>query len=201
MSLQQTNTIENRRIQFFRASEPLFERFGYRKTTVEDICRAAQASKRTFYELFNNKSDLFARLLFDISERAIQSWSANSTEIVDSLLKLESFIDFYADNLAVRPIFQTVFGEPDVMEKFADILYHAPSSPVLSSLRNILDEGVKNGSFRPLNPDKLLWMIYALLDSMYFLLPMMTKIAGADEDKELAEELRRFIIHGVRRTS
>jgi AcrR family transcriptional regulator len=30
--------IDPKRLRFFEAAEPLFERFGFRKTTVEDIC-------------------------------------------------------------------------------------------------------------------------------------------------------------------
>jgi len=47
-------TATAKRGRFFSTAEPLFERFGYRKTTIEDVCRAAGMSKRTFYELFKD---------------------------------------------------------------------------------------------------------------------------------------------------
>lgn len=44
------------------ASIRLFTRYGYRRVTVEEICREAGASKMTFYKYFDNKQDLFERI-------------------------------------------------------------------------------------------------------------------------------------------
>ena len=40
-----------------------FERFGYRKTTIDEICRDGGISKKTVYAHFRDKEDLFARVL------------------------------------------------------------------------------------------------------------------------------------------
>ncbi|HSG27846.1 MAG TPA: TetR/AcrR family transcriptional regulator [Candidatus Krumholzibacterium sp.] len=48
-----------KRLQIMSAGEELFFRNGYRKVTVEDICRRAGASRMTFYKYFPNKMELF----------------------------------------------------------------------------------------------------------------------------------------------
>ncbi|NQU05332.1 MAG: hypothetical protein HQ568_04500, partial [Calditrichaeota bacterium] len=61
----------------------------------------------------------------------------------------------------------------------------------------ILQDGIDAGQFRTLDPDAVLWMIYALLDSMYILMPMMTGEPGAGENPEIANEVKSFILRGV----
>ena len=74
--------------RFFETAEPLFERFGYKKTTVEDVCRAAAMSKRTFYDLFKDKQDLLMQLTEAVIEDATNSWEASLPPDAEPLGKL-----------------------------------------------------------------------------------------------------------------
>ncbi len=53
-------------LPFLTEAETLFVRYGFKKTTIEDICRAVGASKRTFYELFDNKIDIAMKLALHV---------------------------------------------------------------------------------------------------------------------------------------
>jgi AcrR family transcriptional regulator len=44
------------------AARSKFDRFGFKKTTVDEIAREARISKRTIYEHFKDKEDLFVSL-------------------------------------------------------------------------------------------------------------------------------------------
>ena len=77
--------VDARRRRFFVAAEPLFERFGYRKTTVEDVCHAAGTSKRTFYELFSDKKDLLLQLAECVFNDLTLEWEASLPEDLDPL--------------------------------------------------------------------------------------------------------------------
>lgn len=48
----------------------LFNKFGFRKVTVEEICRDAGVSKMTFYRFFSNKMELVLFILTEMSERS-----------------------------------------------------------------------------------------------------------------------------------
>jgi len=183
--------------KLFNAAEQLFERFGYQKTTVQDICKAAELSKPTFYGQFRDKGELFVALLFDIFGREITDWKSVQPTDADPLNLLLAFIEFYENVLVKKPIFRLIVEDPTVMEKFAWVLHHTTNSPVLTTLRQILQDGIDTGQFRKLDPDAVLWMIYALLDSMYILFPIMTGQPGAGENPELAKEVKQFILHGI----
>jgi AcrR family transcriptional regulator len=47
----------------------LFLRHGIRRVSVEEICREANVSKRTFYQRFHNRSELAVRVLDELIER------------------------------------------------------------------------------------------------------------------------------------
>lgn len=56
------------------AASELFVRFGYDKTTMNDIAREAGVAKSTIYLRWKKKEDLFEALLMRESHRAIDEW-------------------------------------------------------------------------------------------------------------------------------
>jgi len=192
-----TDSQIKRRQQIFDAAENLFERYGFKKTTILDLCKAAGLSKPTFYKYFKNKEYLFVHLMIHITETSIEKWESRLPESINPVKKLLSFIDFIGEFSADKPIFRMIYEDPSAMEKFAWIIYKTPHSPILSSLRRILQDGVKTQQFRNLNPDAVLWMIYAILDSMYVLVPLMTGETGAGDNPVLAREVKQFILKGI----
>lgn len=54
---------EEKKQKILRAAKELFSRFGFKKATVDEIAEAAGISKRTLYEVFENKEKLLAELV------------------------------------------------------------------------------------------------------------------------------------------
>ena len=48
-----------------QTSRELFWKYGFRRVTIDEICREAKTSKMTFYRFFPNKLEL-ARTVFDM---------------------------------------------------------------------------------------------------------------------------------------
>lgn len=51
------------KFKILAAAKKRFSRFGFQKTTVDELCRDCRISKRTFYQHFSNKKELF-QILF-----------------------------------------------------------------------------------------------------------------------------------------
>ena len=191
------NQESSRENQFYEAAEPLFERFGFRKTTVEEICRAAGASKRTFYELFTDKADFFFHMFMHIANCEIRTWRESLSAELDPLQKLESFLDAYIDVGKRHPIFGYCLLEVDVHECISKHSRVETYQPMVDALSNVIAEGVADGTFRELDPEIAVWIIDALMDNIYYIMPQMTGKPGAFEDENLAAEARAFIINGL----
>lgn len=56
------------------ASEELFIKYGYDKTTMDDIAKSASISKGAIYLQFESKTELFEKLLFRESARYYEMW-------------------------------------------------------------------------------------------------------------------------------
>jgi TetR/AcrR family transcriptional regulator, regulator of autoinduction and epiphytic fitness len=59
--------VEERREQILKVAERLFRHSGYTATSMSDIARHAGMSKRTIYEAFPTKEELFGALVTDVA--------------------------------------------------------------------------------------------------------------------------------------
>ena len=60
------------RKKLIESGKALFYKYGYRKVTVEEICRDAGVSKMTFYRFFGNKTDMVRTILVEMAEEGIR---------------------------------------------------------------------------------------------------------------------------------
>ncbi len=58
---------QERKSQLLKVAKQLFSRFGFKKTTVDEIAEAAGMSKRTVYGVFDNKEQILAELVISVA--------------------------------------------------------------------------------------------------------------------------------------
>ena len=187
-----------KRREIFAAAEPLIERFGFKKTTVEEICREAGISKRTYYELFRDKADLLVRMLLHLSAEAVGDWKASFTPGQSVLEKLDLYIEGYERFGREHPVFTQCMYEPEVKEQICGFMEHDGMRELLATIHAVIEEGIESGELRPMDPSTIVWIVDGLLDAMYYVYPEMTGEPGALENPTLSRELRAFILNGLR---
>ena len=183
--------------RFFEAAEPLFDRFGFKKTTVEDVCRAAAMSKRTFYDLFRDKQDLLAQLMEAVVNQDTDSWEAGLPPDLDPLGRLHSLLDFYSTMVREHPFMYVLVEDFDLMRVLGERTEEMRLSRIGGTLDSIFQDGVAAGQFRQLDRRAAIWLVFGLLDTVYLFMPRVMKAPGPLEDPVLAEETRRFIVRGL----
>ena len=90
---------ENRREEILRAAMDLFSKQGFELTTVEDITRAVNIAKGTFYNFFVKKEDVLLYFLdteFSKSRREIERKIKRLSTIAE---KIELLIATYIKNV------------------------------------------------------------------------------------------------------
>jgi len=81
--------------QILLTAEDLFQRFGFKRITIEEICVKADVSKMTFYKYFPNKNELIKRILNNwldqivITLKEIELMEVPFTEKIKTLLRLK----------------------------------------------------------------------------------------------------------------
>jgi len=74
-------SIDDRKLRYIMLSaKSLFWKFGFKRVTIEEICREANVSKMTFYKHFKNKKELIIKLMNFITDKAMKQYR----EIMDS---------------------------------------------------------------------------------------------------------------------
>jgi AcrR family transcriptional regulator len=133
-----------RKRQIIDSGKALFSKFGYRKVTIEEICRAAGVSKMTYYRFFENKIDLVRFILTEMSDegrqtyRAIMALEVPFEEKVRRTIKMkEESAAKFSDEL-LRDVYEDREGElVSVIEKMTvDFL-----GEVMADYRNAQEEG------------------------------------------------------------
>ena len=183
--------------RFFEAAEPLLDRFGYRKTTVEEVCHVAGMSKRTFYELFRDKHDLMLQWMETTINDLTESWEASLSPDLDPLSRLHSFLDLYAQMVREHPAMRVVVEDLELMRMFGAHLDQVRLAQMGGPVDRILREGMAAGQFRQLDRRAAMWVVFGLLDTIYLLMPRVMDTPGPLEDPVLAEETRQFIVRGL----
>lgn len=182
---------------FFDVAETLFARFGFRKTTVEDVCREARASKRTFYSLFTDKVDLMAQVMMSVSTTTIERWREGHAPGERAADRLGRFLDGYVAMVRDHPMLGIVLQEVHPVQALGSIHEQPQFAPVAEALSETFAYGQSTGEFRDLDPGRVTWIIFALLDSLYCLIPPDGDLPSPLRDPALAEEVRTFIFQAV----
>jgi AcrR family transcriptional regulator len=73
----------------------LFTRYGYRKTSIDDIAQAAQVAKRTVYLHFENKAAVFLAILEYLGEQVRQRCTAAESAGGTAVDRLTGLLDAY----------------------------------------------------------------------------------------------------------
>jgi AcrR family transcriptional regulator len=193
----QNKELEKRQ-QIFRAAEPIFIRFGYHKTTVEEVCRATRISKRTFYGLFTDKFDLLMQMHAQLAQDLTDLFNERVQDETSAAAGIRLYLDLFFQITEERPLFRVLLEEGDLMKRMIEVgSTDEQFSSVIYLLSDVIQKGITNGEFRPMDPMTITWVIQSMLDSIHLFL-MDNAAATQMLDLTLfVEETKTFIVNGL----
>lgn len=154
------------RRQILRAAEALFARQGYDSTTVEQIARQAGVTKGAVYYFFKNKAELFC-LVIDQGIDYIReqcNMLLRSDESSDSLAG--RIISFYTDiSYENVSLFLILFGSRS-SDPAVRAMFEQRVGRLIAILSDLVQAGMKDGLFRPADPELLARMFAGMLYSL-----------------------------------
>lgn len=186
--------IPNKKYQAIISSgRELFWKHGFRRVSIEEICKESNASKMTFYKFFPNKIELAKRIIDRIIRQSIESMH----EIRDNNLPVEE---------KMAAIMNLKFeGSNNISEEFIKDLYSNPESELtqymgqktqemLLELKNFYEKGKENGWIRKdLNIDFLINFSTKAINIM-----TDDKISKQfSSSQEMIMEIARLFVYGI----
>ncbi|MBU0710302.1 TetR/AcrR family transcriptional regulator [bacterium] len=181
-----------KKTHIIEAAESLFQKFGIKKVTVEEICREASASKMTFYKYFPNKIELVKYMWqqkVDDSMAKLDELEQKNTPFTDKVklilkMKEESTTNmgnqYIRDYLNLMPELQEFYNQAFAkgMQRFMIIIKHAQ------------EKGEVRRSMRP-------EFFFAVVNMMMELAKNDQLAAIYDNYTDFALEINNFLYYGL----
>jgi TetR/AcrR family fatty acid metabolism transcriptional regulator len=151
-----------------RAAAKVFAKSGYFNAKVSDVARAAGIADGTVYLYFKNKDDLltsiFSWAMGEFLHRALRDLA----ELKEAREKLRRFANLHFSLLEQERDIAIVFQiELRQSTKFMEEFSTTYLAEYLQMLREIIEEGQKDGSFRKgINSKLMAKLLFGMLDEM-----------------------------------
>ncbi len=138
----------DKKLKVFEVAKELFERFGYKKTTVDEIAANAGISKKTLYEIFAGKEKLLSELVIHEGLRCEKMIQNELNDIADPWFKLERYIQISEDYFVSNPFLGKVLcDESGLYAPFLKNEINTIEDGMEKFFIDILSEGTKKGTF------------------------------------------------------
>jgi AcrR family transcriptional regulator len=183
-----------KRQQILRTGRDLFWKFGFKRVSIEEICKEAGVSKMTYYKYFSNKMELVKTLVDEILQQ--------------SMIKYRKIID------SDRPYPEKVLGMIELKreqthtmssEFFKDYLQsedpeliaylHKVSEENLQIFMDDFHKAQENGEIR--KDLKVEFIIAVLNQLMDWVQHDKSLLELYDTPQDLAVEMTRFMFYGI----
>jgi AcrR family transcriptional regulator len=154
----------NKLESLFDVSIQIFAKFGYKKTTVEDIASKLGTTKGNIYFYVKNKEDLYHKTIShgllkwkDFVKTGIEHETNHEKKFI---LLAELAVEYLNNNEDLKSIIR---NDPEIYTvKSAEDRFYDVNMEALSLLKNVLSDGVFAGVFTISNIDYVSHLIYSI---------------------------------------
>ncbi|HEY9007762.1 TetR/AcrR family transcriptional regulator [Ohtaekwangia sp.] len=152
------------RAEVLKAARTLFQRFGFLKTTMEDIAKAAGKGKSTLYYYYASKDEIFDAVMKEDIEEVLELTDDAIEKAPTAEEKLKTFTVNRVKLLMQKAtLYSVVFGEisdnPNLIKKIKKN-FEAREQEVL---KNILLLGIETKEFKPIDDRDIDDLAYVML--------------------------------------
>jgi len=181
-----------RKEEIIRVAANLFSQKSYHDVTMDQIAEKVGVAKGTIYLYFESKENLYLEILeetYEEIESILEKEIAKKDPAPQKLKKMLMLIfKFYLENLDVLRILSR--DETHLIREHYEFTEHWRVKGV-RFYQKILEKGINEGSFRPVNTELTALIIFGLVRSVMFFYHT-DKSAG-----EIAEEVFSMISEGI----
>ena len=183
---------QRRRKEIFDASVHLFLEKGFTETSMREIAKAAGVGKSTLYDYYKSKDEImvsyFEEEIKKITLRAEEIIQADST-IAEKLRKvMQMHLGYLVDS---RHTFLKLSLEAQRLSADSQDQIQLHRHAYQDMLRELIEEGIRRGEFRPVNPLFTARSIFSLLSISVF----TTRPTGTPE--EMLEQALGILFEGI----
>lgn len=185
----------NKKEIIISTANELFLKHGFKKITVDEICKTAHVSRKTYYTYFSNKEDVVKEVITKISDYGFQLYNEifNNASLTfaekmekGTLAKIELAkhwsMEFLTDFLNLEP------------ESELSVLYRSISERSFNLLNDILTSAQRKGEIDDgLNLNYIMW----LMQKQYQIIGEQELIKMFSSVEEMVKQMTQVFVHGI----
>ena len=142
-----SNKKDANRESILRIAQEIFSKYGYKKTTLDDIANAVRKGKSSLYYYFSSKEDLFQAVIqkeVDILRKELEIVVNRNTDPVD---KLRDYILTKLTTFRSMANFYNALENDVTAIEFIENIKHRHQQEEIRMIKRILIEGVRKSIF------------------------------------------------------
>ena len=183
-----------KREQLLKTGKDLFWKFGFKRVTIEEICKEAGVSKMTYYKFFTNKMDLVKTLMDELMQVALIKYRKLMDSDIPYPEKVLGIIELKREQThAMSSEFFKDYlqsGDPEMMAYLEKL-----SKENLEIFKNDFYKAQDKGDVRKdLKVEFIMAVLNVLMD---WAQNDQSLIELYEEPQDLAVEMTRFLFYGI----
>lgn len=172
------------------------ERFGFKKTTMDEISKDCRISKKTIYEHFADKEDMFRSLVLRECHKTNQTLFAQIKDIADPLDKITQLIQnaiyyFNQDHFITRVLKDDDMATTFLSSKYQDVI----AEEVIDNISELIREGKNQGKFREVDERIVAYAGYRLFQAFSY--ARTGPLSETQDEEYCIKVLTDFLIHAI----
>ncbi|GAB4331837.1 MAG: TetR/AcrR family transcriptional regulator [Flammeovirgaceae bacterium] len=174
----------NRRKEtIMKAASECFSRYGYEKTTLDDIGKTAKLNKASLYYYFKNKEEIFIQVILEESQKYISALQKSVDDFKTCEEKITHYlierIRYYKNVLNLNQLSIEILHQ---IEPIFDQLYNTLLEQEIQFIQQILDEAIKKEGYAVIDTKKV---AESIIDMSTGLKHETVRRSGALQAKEI----------------
>ncbi|MCK5145790.1 TetR/AcrR family transcriptional regulator [bacterium] len=179
--------------QILITAKDLFYRYGFKRVSIEEVCREAGVSKMTFYKYFKNKNGLIIHMMNTLSRDAWEIYESIMSRQIPYKEKVAGMLRLKADSTkGLSPELLQEIHNSDDEELKAYFQKHT-----ITNLKRIMKDLTKAQQDGELRQDMKIGFILYFMNHMFEMAKDQQLTALYATPQDLIMELNNFFFYGI----
>ena len=190
------NMRANSKQQIIEAAGVIFERYGFKKTTMDDIAYAAGKGKSSLYYYFKNKEQVFEAVVAHEAEHLVNEINISISSSKTAIEKLRSYVTIRMKRFVQRGNLATALNDNFLATfSFIEKIRNNYRDFEIDMISEIIKEGIDNKEFKPVDSN---FVAEAILTCMIgFEVPLLTQSNEIEESVEKINSVIDMFFYGI----
>lgn len=179
-----------------KVATQIFSRFGFKKTSMDDIAKGLRMGKSSIYYYFRGKEEIFRAVVDQEAEILKEKVEIILSSADDTVSKLRSYVKLRMDLVKHLANYTEILKNDDLMNmEITEKFRKKYDEEEISIIRQILEEGVQKGTFKIKDIDMSELAIITAMKELEA--PLVATNIGDEKLNRVIDDILDILFYGI----